>query len=85
MVPGSWELQGHSFPIYLDEEYPFDPKPPYVPHNYNAVGSYLKTFEMKRNWLDRDVYIHLGSVRAAYHLGINEKYVGYREGAKTPA
>ena len=40
MVPGSWELQGHSFPIYLDEEYPFDPKPPYVPHNYNAVGSY---------------------------------------------
>ena len=85
MVPGSWELQGHSFPIYLDEEYPFDPKPPYVPHNYNAVGSYRKTFEMKRNWLDRDVYIHFGSVRSAFHLWINEKYVGYSQGSKTPA
>ena len=27
MVPGSWELQGWSYPIYLDEEYPFPAKP----------------------------------------------------------
>ncbi len=33
-VPGSWELQGWSVPIYLDEEYPFIPNPPFVPHDY---------------------------------------------------
>ncbi|SVE25642.1 uncharacterized protein METZ01_LOCUS478496, partial [marine metagenome] len=35
-VPGHWELQGWSVPIYLDEEYPFTPNPPFVPHDYNT-------------------------------------------------
>ena len=45
-VPGHWEMQGYSVPIYLDEEYPFKPDPPKVPFHYNAVGSYVKTFEL---------------------------------------
>ena len=29
-VPGHWEMQGWSVPIYLDEEYPFPPNPPFT-------------------------------------------------------
>ena len=62
-VPGHWELQGWSVPIYLDEEYPFTPDPPFVPHEYNAVGSYVRYFKLNEDWLDRDIFIRFGGVR----------------------
>ena len=83
-VPTNWEMQGYGVPIYLDEEYPFTPDPPKVPHDYNAVGSYLKSFEIPDSWSDRDIFIHFGSVRSACYLWINGQYVGYGQGSKTP-
>ena len=44
-VPGHWELQGWSKPIYLNEKYPFPADPPNIPHLKNEVGSYRKTFQ----------------------------------------
>ena len=70
-VPGNWELQGHSFPIYLDEEYPFPVDPPFVPQSYNAVGSYKKSFDVRKEWLGKDIFVHFGSVRSAFYLWIN--------------
>ena len=84
-VPGNWELQGHSFPIYLDEEYPFPVNPPFVPQSYNAVGSYRKSFDVKQEWIGKDIFIHFGSVRSAFYLWINGKLIGYSQGSKTPA
>lgn len=83
-VPTNWELQGYGVPIYLDEEYPFPADPPKVPHDYNAVGSYLKSFDLPENWSGREVILHFGSVRSAAYLWINGKYVGYGQGSKTP-
>ena len=57
-VPGHWEMQGWSVPIYLDEEYPFPPNPPFVPNGYNTVGSYVKIFKLDENWKGRDIFIH---------------------------
>jgi len=85
MVPGHWEMQGWSVPIYLDEEYPFTPDPPLVPHDYNAVGSYVKTFNLNKDWNDRDIFIHFGGVRSAFYFWLNGEYVGYSQGSKTPA
>ena len=84
-VPGNWELQGHSFPIYLDEEYPFPVNPPFVPQSYNAVGSYRKSFDVKQEWIGKDIFIHFGSVRSAFYFWINGKLIGYSQGSKTPA
>ena len=84
-VPGSWELQGWSVPIYLDEEYPFTPDPPFVPYDYNAVGSYRKAFTIPSSWGDRDIFLRFGSVRSAFYLWVNGKKVGYSQGSKTPA
>ncbi len=84
-VPGHWEMQGWSVPIYLDEEYPFPPNPPYVPHDYNTVGSYVKTFTLDENWKGRDIFIHFGGVRSAFYFWLNGEFVGYSQGSKTPA
>ena len=84
-VPGHWELQGWSQPIYLDEEYPFPPNPPFVPHDYNTVGSYVKTFKLDETWNGRDVFIHFGGVRSAFYFWLNGEFVGYNQGSKTPA
>jgi len=84
-VPTNWEMQGYGTPIYLDEEYPFTPDPPNVPHDYNAVGSYRRNFTIDKSWDGRDIIIHFGSIRSAYYLWINGKFVGYGQGSKTPA
>ena len=84
-VPGHWEMQGWSVPIYLDEEYPFSPNPPFVPHDYNTVGSYVKTFELNKLWNRKDIFIHFGGVRSAFYLWLNGEFMGYSQGSKTPA
>ncbi|MBC8346425.1 MAG: DUF4981 domain-containing protein [Candidatus Marinimicrobia bacterium] len=84
-VPGHWELQGWSVPIYLDEEYPFTPNPPLVPHDYNVVGSYRHSFNISDTWKGRDIFLHFGGVRSAFYVWINGEFVGYSQGSKTPA
>jgi beta-galactosidase len=84
-VPGSWEMQGYSVPIYLDEEYPFPPEPPFVPHEYNRVGSYRRNFNLPSTWLNRDIFIQFNGVRSAFYLWINGKSIGYSQDSKTPA
>ena len=84
-VPGSWEMQGWSVPIYLDEEYPFTANPPFVPHDFNAVGSYRKSFTIPNGWDGRHIFLRFGSVRSAFYLWINGEKVGYAQGSKTPA
>ena len=84
-VPGNWELQGHGLPIYTNVTYVFPKNPPFIDHDYNPVGSYLKEFQVSKDWDGKDVFIHFGGVRSAMYLWVNGKYVGYNEGSKTPA
>ena len=88
-VPGNWELQGHGKPIYVNHPYEFSlestPTPPYIPVDYNPVGSYRTTFKVSDNWQSRQVYLHFGAVKSAFYLWINGKKVGYSQGSKTPA
>jgi len=84
-VPGHWELQGWSQPIYLDEEYPFPPNPPKVPNKRNEVGSYRRSFHYPAYWRGRDIFIRFSGVRSAFYIWINGQKVGYSQGSKTPA
>ena len=83
-VPGHWELQGWSQPIYLDEEYPFPPSPPKIPILRNEVGSYRKSFQYPAYWRGRDVFIRFSGVRSAFYCWVNGEKVGYSQGSKTP-
>lgn len=84
-VPGNWELEGYDHPIYLDEKYPFDTQWPNAPLDYNPVGSYRREFVLEKEWLDREVFLHLGAVTSAVYVWVNGKEIGYSEDSKTPA
>lgn len=84
-VPGNWELQGFGKPLYLDEEYPFKPNPPFVPHDWNPVGSYKRSFTIPKNWNGQQIIIHFAAAKSAMHVWINGKKVGYSQGSKLPA
>lgn len=84
-VPGSWELQGFDAPIYTDTRYPFPPNPPYVPEDYNPVGSYVTTFTVPENFKGQDILLHFGGVESAFYCWLNGEFVGYSEDSRLPA
>ena len=84
-VPGSWELQGFDAPIYTDVSYPFPVNPPFVPTDYNPVGSYLHEFEVPADWNGMDIYLDFEGVESAFYLWVNGQEVGYSEDSRLPA
>ncbi len=84
-VPSNWQMLGYGRPIYTNVRYPFEKNPPYIQHDYNPVGSYRRTFEIPREWEDREIFIHFDGVESAFYLWINGKKVGYSQGSRTPA
>lgn len=83
-VPANWELEGYDVPIYVNDRYPFKKDPPLIPHDYNPVGSYRRTFEVPEHWEGREVFIHLGAVKSAAHFWLNGVWLGYNQDGKTP-
>ncbi|GHE47132.1 glycoside hydrolase family 2 TIM barrel-domain containing protein [Sphingobacterium griseoflavum] len=85
-VPSNWEMKGYDIPIYRSAVYPFQPiDPPRIPTDYNAVGSYQRSFELPKNWEGMNITLHFGGVISAYHLWVNDKYVGYAEDSCLPS
>jgi beta-galactosidase len=87
-VPSNWQLRGYDKPIYLNTRYPWapdDPQPPYVPPEYNPVGSYRTTFEVPVTWAGRRVFVHFAGVNSAFYLWVNGRPVGYSEDSMLPA
>jgi beta-galactosidase len=89
-VPSNWEFQGYGVPIYVNQPYewvkpPAQPDPPRVPHDYNPVGQYKRTFTVPDAWRNMQVLVHFGAVKSAFYLWVNGRYLGYSEDSKTPA
>ena len=84
-VPGSWELQGFDSPIYTDVQYPFPARPPFVPTDYNPVGSYLREFTVPQSWNGSDIILHFDGVESAFYCWVNGIRVGYSEDSRLPA
>lgn len=84
-VPGNWELSGYGTPIYTNIEYPFTRNPPYIDHRDNPVGSYVKEFELPKDWQNRKIFLHFEAGVSAMYIWINGEKVGYSEGTKNPA
>lgn len=84
-VPSNWELQGHGIPFYTNIKYMFPANPPFIPHELNNNGSYKKTFSLPEDWDKSQVYLHFAGVSGAMYVWLNDEFVGYSEGSKTPA
>jgi beta-galactosidase len=85
-VPSNWEMKGYDIPIYKSAGYPFLPlNPPFVPRDYNAVGSYQRTFWIPENWKGMTVTLHFGGVSSAFKVWVNGKFLGYGEDSCLPS
>ncbi|MBN1806198.1 MAG: DUF4981 domain-containing protein [Sedimentisphaerales bacterium] len=84
-VPSNWQMHGYGKPIYLNITYPFPVNPPYIPHDYNPVGSYRRQFTLPDEWKNRRIFVHFDGVKSAFYLWINGIKVGYSEDSMTPA
>jgi beta-galactosidase len=85
-VPSNWEMKGYDMPIYKSAGYPFRPvNPPFVPRDYNAVGSYQRTFSVPENWSGMNVTLHFGGVSSAFKVWVNGEFLGYGEDSCLPS
>lgn len=85
-VPSNWEMHGYDIPIYKSAVYPFRPiDPPRVPMDYNAVGSYQRSFNIPAHWENMNITLHFGGVSSAYKVWLNGLFVGYAEDSFLPS
>ena len=84
-VPGNWEVQGHGIPLYTDVAYPFPPNPPYIPHDWNPVGSYRTSFTVPESWDGRQIFLHFGGIKSAAYIWVNGREADCRPTATNPA
>lgn len=87
-VPSTWEVQGYSYPIYTNSDYEFNvknPFPPYVPYDYNPVGTYLTQITIPETFKGKNVFIHFGAVKSFFYIWLNGNYIGFSKDSKTPA
>jgi beta-galactosidase len=83
-VPSDWQMQGYDYPIYVNIQYPFAADPPFIPKDYNPVGSYIHRFSVPGEWKDKQIVLHFGGVNSAAYYWLNGTRLGYSEDSKTP-
>jgi len=83
-VPGNWKLQGFISPNGPPEN-KANQDSSYISEDHYPVGSYIKTFVLPNDWLNRRVYIYFGSVRSAFYIWVNGEKAGYSQGSELPA
>ncbi|PHN03464.1 glycoside hydrolase family 2 TIM barrel-domain containing protein [Flavilitoribacter nigricans] len=84
-VPANWQMHGYGVPVYTNITYPFPKDPPHIPHDFNPVGSYVRTFHLPTAWTGKRIVLHFGGVNSAFYVWVNGERVGYSQGSKTPA
>ncbi len=84
-VPSNWELEGYGTPIYTNIIYPYPCNPPYIPHDDNPVGCYVRNFTVPAQWDGRDVFLHFDGSTAGMYVWVNGQKVGYVQSAKNPS
>ena len=86
-VNHQYEFADHKVPvaddIELDGIYPKYPGK--VPHEYNPVGSYRRSFVLADDWDGKEIFLHIGAMKSGGFVWINGNYVGYSQGSKLPA
>jgi len=67
----------------VDRVYPKNPGD--VPDNYNPVGTYRRDFTIEKNWNEKEIFLHIGAMKAGGFVWLNGKYIGYSQGSKLPS
>jgi beta-galactosidase len=81
-VLANWELHGYGIPIYVNDRYPFEKNPPFVPDN-NPTGVYKRKVHIPKNWENKKVFLVIGAIKSAAYFWINGVFIGYNQDSKT--
>ena len=74
-VPGSWALQGHGGPVYLNIRMPFALHAPEVPAD-NPTAVYRRRFRLPTGWRTRRTFVRIGSADSMAWVWVNGSFVG---------
>lgn len=67
----------------VDRIYPKNPGD--VPDNYNPVGTYHRDFTIEKTWNEKEIFLHVGAMKAGGFVWLNGEYIGYSQGSKLPS
>jgi len=84
-VPSNWEMHGYGDPVFRNISHPFTSNPPFIPREYNPVGSYRKTFTLPSGWKEKEVFLRMEGTTSASFVWVNGQEVGFNQGANEPA
>jgi beta-galactosidase len=84
-VPSNWQMEGFGYPKFRNIAHPFEARPPYLPVEFNPVGSYRKRFVLPEGWDGRRILLHFEGVQSATEVWVNGREVGYHESGMEPA
>ncbi|MBE1442459.1 glycoside hydrolase family 2 TIM barrel-domain containing protein [Paenibacillus sp. OAS669] len=84
LVPSCWQVNGYDQLQYVNVRYPIPVDPPYVPDR-NPAGVYVREFNLKEQWGEKDKYIVFEGVNACFYLWVNGVFVGYSQGSRIPS
>lgn len=92
-VPSCWEMKGYDKPVYVNVDYIFYDKPPYITLRKefegkvdpNPVGSYRRTFNLPTDWNKKNVFLHFDGIYSGAYVWVNGQYIGYTEGGNNDA
>jgi len=88
-VPGHIQTQGYDKKQYINTMYPWDGhnelRPPHIAWDYNPVGSYVRTFDLKDELEGKRVFLSFQGVETAFYVWLNGEFVGYGEDSFTPS
>jgi len=84
-VPSDWQMEGFGYPKFRNVKLTFESDPPNIPDYFNPVGCYKRTFEIPKEWKNKEVMLRFEGVKSASYVWINGKRVGYNQGGFEPA
>ncbi|RDV29411.1 DUF4981 domain-containing protein [Alteromonas aestuariivivens] len=86
-VPGNWELNGYSYPNYVNTLPDFERQEElgHISHTNNPTGLYRTLFTLPPQWAGDEVVLYIGAVKSAVKVWLNGQDVGYSQDSKTAA
>jgi len=79
------QVNALTVPGSVNASYTYTKTPPFIPHDWNPVGSYKRYFDIPSEWDNKEVFLHFGAVSSAFYVWVNEQLVGYSQDSKMPA
>lgn len=85
-VPGMWQCQGYGKgPHYTNFNFPFPVDSPRIPLDDNECGRHVTKFRLTDEDRDHQLRLRFEGVDSGFTVWVNNREVGYSQGARNPS